>query len=121
MDQRELRRLQYEISGVRVLLEMMRIGYLCRRYNPLQPRSPAGRPDGGQWVPWDRGTGTAGLYNESNRTRCEAQYESDMFQCDFGLSGRSRAACREQAQIRYVNCMKDLPIPDLIYLLGVVR
>ena len=118
MDQLELKRLRHRISAIRFSIECLRFCGLLRKYNPDQPRSPAGRPDGGQWVDWDRAKDSAGLYNEVNRAKCEAQYDSDMFQCSFGASGRSRQVCREQAQSRYTLCMKDLPIPDLIYLLG---
>lgn len=56
--------------------------------------------------------------NEANRTKCELQYDSDLFQCSLAASARSRQACREQAQSRFTLCMKDQPVPDLIYYLG---
>ncbi len=98
-------------------MKAMIIQRLWHKYDPDQPRAPAGTAEGGQWVVWSRTSKVAGMYNEANRAKCEAQYESDMFQCSFS-TGYSRIACREQAQNRYTLCMKDVPIPDLIYCLG---
>ena len=110
--------IRYQMAAEITVVRAFLFRQLVVKYSPKQPRAPAGQPDGGQWVEWDHSKDSAGLYNEANRAKCEAQYESDMFQCTFGASGRSRQACREQALVRHNLCMKDLPIPDLIYLLG---
>jgi hypothetical protein len=121
MNKLELGRLSYAVSGARVMLIAARILHLLGKYSPSQPRAPAGQPEGGQWVPWNRSPTVAGPFDEINRAKCEAQYESDLFQCSFAASGRSGAACREQAMSRYMLCMKGLPIPGHIYLLGGAR
>lgn len=111
-----LRRLSHQIASLRVMLKALR---LSRRYHPDQPRAPAGRPDGGRWVDWDRARDVAGPYNEANRVKCELQYDSDMFQCSFVRDPVSRHFCGESARSRHTACMKDFPMPDLIYYVGV--
>ena len=102
------------------------------KYDPNQPRVPAGKPDGGQWT--DTGGGDAGSAAEragetsSARERiqefdsarristdleaeCWAQHVRGIFQCRMvGLR-----ACYEQAALRYANCLVRLPIPPLNY------
>ena len=107
-----------ELAAMRVLVKAMLVRQRWLKYSPDQPRAPAGQPDGGQWINWNRTREAMGLYDEANRAKCELQYDSDMFQCSFAASARSRQACREQAQSRFTLCMKNLPIPDLIYYLG---
>jgi len=72
--------------------------------------------------PWILVGGTtikvAGPWNDVNRPKCNAQYESDMFQCSFARAARSRAACEDQAMTRFVSCMKVNPVPPHIYYLG---
>lgn len=111
-------RLRYQIAGAKLLVNAARMILVRRKYHPDQPRAPAGRPDGGRWIPWTDRPDVAGPFDELNRAKCEAQYESDMFQCKFVASGRSRWACEEQAMTRYVSCMKDLPVPPHNYYLG---
>lgn len=111
-----LHRLNYMIAESKLQAEASKVGRWLRKYSPDQPRAPAGQPDGGQWIPWNRVA--AGAFNELNRAKCELQYESDMFQCKFVASARSRWACEEQAMVRYVSCMKDFPIPPHNYYLG---
>jgi hypothetical protein len=90
------------------------------KFDPNQPRVPAGNPDGGQWAE----TGAGSLTNEESLrlsgTRrissaladlCWNQYERDVFQCRMvGLR-----ACYEQAALRYSNCLVGRPIPPLNY------
>ena len=45
IDDPEVRRLIAEIK-----LDLLRLQYWCKAYNPNQPRVPAGNPDGGQWT-----------------------------------------------------------------------
>jgi hypothetical protein len=44
-DDPEVRRLVAEIK-----LDLLRLQYWCKAYNPNQPRVPAGTSDGGQWT-----------------------------------------------------------------------
>jgi len=94
----------------------VRLARLFTKYSPDQPRAPAGRPDGGQWVPWNRLI--ASPFDGPGRAICDTQYESDVFQCKFVASARSRRACEEQAMVRYVSCLKDQPLPPHNYYLG---
>ena len=60
----------------------------------------------------------ASPFDGPGRAICDTQYESDMFQCKFVASTRSRRACEEQAMVRYVSCLKDQPLPPHNYYLG---
>lgn len=111
-------RIADRIAALRLLLKALMLQRHLVKYNPNQPRAPAGRPDGGQWIDSHSSSKVAGPFNELNRAKCEAQYQSDEFQCTFAALARSRQACLEQARSRYTSCMKDLPIPDLTYYLG---
>lgn len=101
-------RIRYGLARARMTLSMMALGAALTKYNPNQPRVPAGKPDGGQWT---RMT-IAGKWTEKNREVCEAQYETDMFQCKFVLSWRS---CEGQAMMRMISCMKGDPVPPFNY------
>jgi hypothetical protein len=88
------------------------------KFDPNQPRVPAGNPDGGQWT--DEGAQPAGQVgvtpvarriSPAREAECEAQHIRDIFQCKMvGLQ-----ACYEQANLRYANCLAGLDIPPLIY------
>lgn len=90
------------------------------KYDPNQPRIPAGNPDGGQWTETGAGnaTGEESLLLSSLRRissgleeLCWNQYMRDVFQCRMvGLR-----ACYEQAALRYSNCLVGRPIPPLNY------
>ena len=100
-----------KVASSRVTMSLLRLGHFLLKYDPDQPRVPAGQRAGGQWA---RAPGTlvAGRYSETNRAKCELQYESDMFQCRFVLSWRS---CQSQAMVRLVACMKGDPQPPFNY------
>lgn len=91
------------------------------KFDPNQPRVPAGHSDGGQWTdgqeakfrPEGDGTTTvaAQRISPAKEAECEAQHARDIFQCKMvGLR-----ACYEQAALRYANCLAGLDIPPLIY------
>lgn len=93
---------------------------LAAKYDPSQPRVPAGNPDGGQWADGD-GDGGSRLNDSlmlrsspaamSSRAFCEAQWNRDIFHCKMvGLS-----SCYAQAMVRLVACEKGQPIPPLNY------
>ena len=79
-----------------------------QKFDPDQPRVPAGNPDGGQWTsegvqPAGRGAATlvARRISPAREAECEAQHARDIFQCKMvGLP-----ACYEQAALRYANCL----------------
>jgi hypothetical protein len=94
------------------------------KYDPNQPRVPAGNPDGGQWTDAGAGSATDNTTNEESlilsglrrissglEELCWNQYMRDVFQCRMvGLR-----ACYEQAALRYSNCLVGRPIPPLNY------
>lgn len=90
-----------------------------RKYDPNQPRVPAGNSDGGRWT--SGGDGGSRLNDSiifrsspaamSSRAFCEAQWNRDIFHCNMvGLS-----SCYAQAMVRLVACEKGQPIPPLNY------
>jgi hypothetical protein len=105
-----MKRAEYAIASGRLTLLGMRFESFLRKYDPSQPRVPAGQSTGGQWT--DEGTLVAGTYNEANRDKCELQYETDMFQCRFVTYWRN---CQSQAMVRLVACMKGDPLPPFNY------
>jgi hypothetical protein len=119
MSQTQINRMKYLAAESRFLGEAAQLG-AALKYSPDQPRAPAGRPEGGQWITQagSESTDVAGVWNELNRAKCEAQYDSDMLQCSFAASARYRSACENQAMTRRNTCMKDDPIPPLIYYLA---
>jgi hypothetical protein len=94
------------------------------KYDPNQPRVPAGNPDGGQWTETGAGSATNSTTKEESlilsglrrissglEDLCGNQYMRDVFQCRMvGLR-----ACYEQAALRYSNCLVGRPIPPLNY------
>lgn len=89
------------------------------KFNPDQPRVPAGNPDGGQWgsnsssgvtgdMPIDA---IASIGGRALKEICEAQFERDIFQCRMvGLQ-----SCYEQAYQRYAACLARAQIPPFNY------
>ncbi len=93
------------------------------KFNPNQPRVPAGNPDGGQWTGSGGGSAATGqafggslvdqrqLAASDRQAECEIQYDLDIFQCAMvGLR-----ACYAQAMVRLFACEKGHPIPPLNY------
>jgi hypothetical protein len=97
---------------------------LERRFDPDQPRVPAGQTGAGQWsgdqVDDDSLSGSNSFFGmltlAATRRRgveafCEAQLRRDIFQCKIvGLR-----SCYAQANLRYANCLAGLPIPPFNY------
>jgi hypothetical protein len=113
--------LKHEVQSLRKLM-------ISRKYNPDQPRVPAGNPDGGQWAgagagssneradqpPTDQGFPQQVAGRRVSKAReafCEAQFDRDTFHCTMvGLP-----ACHQQARLRYSNCLVGRQIPPLNY------
>lgn len=107
---------------------------LEHRYDPSQPRIPAGSSGGGQWTGGGgSGRGSSATYRDvafrtereddaprpgrlsiASRKRlaqCEEQFERDIFHCNMvGIR-----ECYAQAMVRKVACEKGHPIPPLNY------
>jgi hypothetical protein len=105
------------------------------RYDPSQPRVPAGSPSGGQWasgggsdvstvhqrdreavsqgerLKTNNGAGRITLAARRTLAECKVQYDRDMFHCKLvGLK-----SCYAQAAVRWIACEKGHPIPPLNY------
>lgn len=110
-----------QLAGDRMLQALDRLGALIAstKFDPHQPRVPAGQSEGGRWmhsegsglageIPIDAIASSGGL---SLRQSCEAQLDSDIFQCRMvGLR-----SCYEQAYQRYAACLARRPIPPFNY------
>jgi hypothetical protein len=110
-DRQELTRL----LDMKSILEALKREYYARKYDPNQPRVPAGNPDGGQWT---NGSGSAasGRSNRiaTRRTRgleaeCDAQYRRDTVICNLVRT----PLCWANAMQRYAACLAGRPIPEL--------
>jgi hypothetical protein len=104
-------------------LERIRREIFARKYDPNQPRVPAGNPDGGQWTSGTGGEGTTNDPMESyaaarRRGRslayCLRQYAIDGLHCN-SLEPSQKRPCWAQASERLGNCIAGRPIPPLNY------
>lgn len=103
-------RLAYKIAETRLAVAQLSLRIAFLKYDPNQPRVPAGHSRGGQWT---SGAQLAGKWNENRKQECEAQYESDIFQCRMVLWN---PYCEEQARARMTACMKGNPIPPFFHI-----
>ena len=103
-------------------------GGYARKYDPNQPRVPAGNADGGQWtsdqtnlsmrdpssaVGQPASYQLAAASGKQSPAYCWNQMLIDFLYCG-ALRPRSRvAACRSQAMERYAACLRGNPIPPL--------
>lgn len=120
-----LRRVNCVVRANLVELKLARLAFAVgAKFNPNQPRVPAGSSDGGQWT----GTGGGGpaanertvgqpdvnqprLAASDRQAECEAQYDRDVFQCRMVGS----PPCYAQAMLRWIACDKGHTIPPLNY------
>src|SRR6218665_2185043 len=98
-------RLNWGMAKARLTMALIGIGDMISKFDPDQPRVPAGQPTGGQWVGANK-IRLAGKWNERRRDVCEAQYELDMLQCRMVLWN---PFCADQARSRMTACMKGNP------------
>jgi hypothetical protein len=103
---------------------------LKTKYDPNQPRVPAGQGGGGRWTDGD---GSGGTPDPARRIaqldervlaqartpadverRCEEQFSRDGRYCAT-LPYRRRSPCRAHASARYAACLAGQPIPPLPY------
>lgn len=108
-----------QIEGVALKVEelkevtaLLALEIALKRFNPNQPRWPAGRSEGGQWRP---ATGSLvaqeriGIYDPARMPGCLAQLSLDEEICRAAASRR----CWQSSRDRYDNCMKNLFSPLL--------
>ncbi len=97
-----------------------------RKYDPNQPRVPAGRSSGGQWTDGadnealsDDASGmeTFGAARRTGRSvaYCMTQYAVDGLLCRSLEPPSRRASCWGQAAERLSACLSRRPIPPLNY------
>jgi hypothetical protein len=84
------------------------------KYDPDQPRIPAGNPDGGEWTTGDTpNSATQGLRPalaaRSNAAECDLQYKQDTFICQ----SVGTPLCWASAMERYAACLAGHQIPAL--------
>ena len=96
----------------------------ARKYDPNQPRVPAGDSDGVQWTSEGGSEDVTNNPLESfamarrrgkSTAYCAAQYTIDILLCNSLQPSSRRAICRGQAMERYANCLSGRPIPPLSY------
>jgi len=116
-----------ELLHVRPDYYALRFGFgrsHARKYDPDQPRVPAGNADGGQWTSGAGGEGstedpleTFGAASRRGRSAayCMAQYAIDNLLCNSVEPASRRAVCRGQAAERLGACLAGRPIPPLSY------
>lgn len=66
LQRRELLRARHALAVAQLGLRSLRVSLALRRFNPAQPRVPAGHPDGGRWTD---GGGSARVERVSTRPR----------------------------------------------------
>jgi hypothetical protein len=96
---------------------------LAAKYDPDQPRVPAGNSDGGRWTSGESSEGASSspltsFAAASRRGRspayCMAQYAIDGLTCN-SVEPALRRSCWKQAAERLGNCLAGRPIPPLIF------
>ena len=119
----ELGRLRHQVALAK--LRLLHRRYL-RKYNPDQPRVPAGSSEGGQWTNGDGGSdlnaaqSTGESFSAARRrgrseAYCWAQLTIDNLLCNSVTPASRRAICRGQAMERYAACLRGRPLPPLNY------
>jgi len=92
---------------------------LLRKFDPNQPRVPAGNPDGGQWTSDSTNAETASAIGDTIQLvaqsvqYCWNQLTIDTLYCNSLQLAWYRAACRNQAMERYAACLVGRPLPPL--------
>jgi hypothetical protein len=87
------------------------------KFDPDQPRVPAGNSDGGRWTNGGDSESSANAgrnivlaaRSKQSEAECEAQYAQDTFIC---RSVRT-PVCWQQAMERYAACLSGRPLPPL--------
>jgi hypothetical protein len=103
------------LQRLRVELEAVKRAYYARKFDPDQPRVPAGNSDGGQWT--SGGGGVVGGQTDVSAARrvqgreaeCDAQYKLDSAICRMVRT----PLCWEQAMKRRAACISGYPLPPL--------
>ncbi|MGC1467683.1 MAG: hypothetical protein WA792_18370 [Pseudolabrys sp.] len=92
------------------------------KFDPNQPRVPAGTSAGGQWAGGSGANETIGAGVSSNirlaarispeqEKACEEQYRDDIFKCNL----LGTASCWSQANFRYSQCLVGGYVPPIYF------
>jgi hypothetical protein len=117
--------------------EVVKREFYARKFDPSQPRVPAGGPGGGQWrndggttvpatiaptasAPETTASGTASVDDikvamAPSESFCWNQMQIDFLLCDSLRSVSRIMPCRSQAMERYAACLRGKPLPPLPY------
>ncbi|WP_338722631.1 hypothetical protein [Devosia sp. XK-2] len=95
------------ILDLRAKIAIWRAEMTVKRFDPNQPRVPAGRPDGGQWTDDTR----TAMGRRLSAAECDDLFDKDNFHCKMvGLR-----SCYQQATFRYGDCLAGRTIRPLSY------
>ncbi|MDI3471073.1 MAG: hypothetical protein OJF62_003136 [Pseudolabrys sp.] len=84
------------------------------KFDPDQPRVPAGSRDGGQWTALSIDNDITEEFSaKRSPTYCWNQMQIDMMYCSALYPPWRAAACRSQANERYSACLTGKPLPPL--------
>lgn len=107
------------LTEVGLLLKAIREIQEAKRYNPNQPRVPAGSSEGGQWAPSPSDSApssptrtqavSVGQYDPNRWEMCELLRGLDRKHCQKWKS----ADCWTSMDERFNNCMRNVYIPEL--------
>jgi len=93
-----------------------------RKYDPNQPRVPAGNADGGQWTDSNGNmsdiqppTDISAAGRKQSEAYCWNQLQIDTLLCNSVFPAVRRGACRAQAMERYSACLAGRAMPPLSY------
>jgi len=118
----QLGSIKRNLQLLRQELERTKSTYWSRKFDPDQPRVPAGNPDGGRWTSngapgEDTNDPAAGVVlaatSPLSASFCWNQMQIDMLLCASLIPPWRVAACRAQANERYAACLTGKPIPPL--------
>ena len=112
-DYKEILQMRREFAVLRAEWKRVLHGYYAHKFDPNQPRVPAGNPDGGQWTSEGGDAAYLNVAGPQSATYCWNQMLIDMIYCGSFEQPWYRAACRAQANERYAACLAGRPIPPL--------
>lgn len=105
------------MRAVHKLMTDVAVDSSVRKFDPNQPRVPAGNPGGGQWTgegaSAGRGANSTTIVVAARRKQleaeCDGQYNMDIALCRIVRT----PLCYERAMARYIACMGEQPLPPL--------
>ena len=95
------------ILDIRTKIAIWRAEMALKRFNPNQPRVPAGNPDGGQWT----SEINVSMGRRLSEAECDEIFEKDNFHCRMV----DLQSCYQQATFRYGDCLAGKTIRPLSY------